>query len=90
MTWNDLVSSVAEVNNMSKAAAREIVDSILEAIAVAAENGDEISLTGFGKFKITNRPARDGRNPRTGEIIKLPASKKIGFFAAAALKDRLA
>lgn len=58
-------------------------------IAGAAERGEEISLNGFGKFKVKASPAREGRKPATGETIKIKASKKLTFSAAKAVKDRL-
>ena len=69
--------------------ARKVVDAVFAAIADAAARGEEIALAGFGKFKITDRPERDGRNPSTGATIKIAASKKLSFTPAKALKDRL-
>ncbi|MDB5700540.1 MAG: family DNA-binding protein [Sphingomonadales bacterium] len=68
---------------------RDIVDSVLKSIISAAVAGESVSLAGFGKFTIKDRPARAGRNAQTGETINLPASKKISFSAAKALKDQL-
>lgn len=64
-----------------------VVEDVLKGIAEAAAKGEEISLNGFGKFKVQNKPARDGRNPSTGATIKIAASKKIVFQPAKALKD---
>lgn len=58
-------------------------------IADAAAKGDEVTINGFGKFKVKASPARDGRNPSTGETIKIKASKKLTFAAAKAIKDKL-
>lgn len=89
MNTNELVDQVASANNLSKTQARDIISSVFDAIAAAAAKGDEVSLPGFGKFKVSDRPAREGRNPSTGATIQIAASKKIGFSAAKALKDKL-
>lgn len=89
MNNNDLADAIAEANGLTKAAARKLVGDICETIAAAATQGDEISLNGFGKFKVKASPAREGRNPATGETIKIKASKKLTFAAAKAVKDRL-
>ena len=65
-----------------------MVEDVLKGIAEAAAKGEEISLNGFGKFKVQNKPARDGRNPLTGATIKIAASKKIVFLLAKALRTR--
>jgi DNA-binding protein HU-beta len=85
----DLIDKVAATNSIPKADAKTIVDSVFSAIAAAATAGEEVSLNGFGKFKVKDSPAREGRNPSTGETIQIAASKKIGFTAAKALKDSL-
>lgn len=85
----DLVEKIAAANDLSKADAKKLVDGILGAIADAAAAGDEISLNGFGKFKVKATPAREGRNPATGATIQIAASKKLGFTAAKALKDKI-
>ena len=89
MNNNDLADAIAEANGLTKVAARKLVGDICELIAGAAAQGDEISLNGFGKFKVKASPAREGRNPSTGETIKIKASKKLTFAAAKAVKDRL-
>ncbi|MGE8142099.1 HU family DNA-binding protein [Novosphingobium sp. NPDC080210] len=89
MNNNDLADAIAEANGLTKVAARKLVGDICEAIASAAAKGDEISLNGFGKFKVKASAAREGRNPATGETIKIAASKKLTFAAAKAVKDRL-
>ena len=85
----DLADKIAAANGLSKADAKKLVDGILGAIADAAAAGDEISLNGFGKFKVKSSPAREGRNPATGATIQIAASKKLGFTAAKALKDKI-
>ncbi len=89
MNNSDLIDSVAGDQGISKADARKIVDGVFAAIADAAVKGEEISLNGFGKFKVKDSPAREGRNPATGETIKIAASKKLTFAPAKAIKDKL-
>lgn len=85
----DLADKIAAANGLSKAGAKKLVDGVLGAIADAAAAGDEISLNGFGKFKVKASPAREGRNPATGATIQIAASRKLGFTAAKALKDKI-
>jgi len=89
MNNSDLADTIASVHGVSKADARKIVDGILGAMGDAAAKGEEISLNGFGKFKVRLSPAREGHNPATGEPLQIAASKKIGFAPAKALKDKL-
>lgn len=89
MNTSDLVDAVAGANQLSKADAKRVVDSVFEAIAVAAANGDEVSINGFGKFKVKASPAREGRNPATGAAMTIAASRKLGFSPAKAIKDKL-
>jgi len=89
MNTTDLAEHIAAAHDVSKADARKIVDGVIAAIADAAAKGDEVALNGFGKFKVKHSPARQGRNPSTGERIDIAASKKLTFAPAKALKDRL-
>lgn len=89
MNTADIVERIATTRGISKADAKSMVDSVFSAITEAAAAGDEISLNGFGKFKVRDSAAREGRNPATGETIQIAASRKLGFTAAKALKDRL-
>lgn len=89
MNNSDLADVIAASQGMSKADARKAVDSVFAAIADAAAKGEEVSLNGFGKFKVKNSPAREGRNPSTGATIQIPASNKLTFSAAKAVKDKL-
>ncbi|HUD91908.1 HU family DNA-binding protein [Sphingobium sp.] len=89
MNNTDLAEAVAASHDISKADARKLVDSVIGAIADAAAKGDEVSLNGFGKFKVKDSPARQGRNPATGAVIEIAASKKLTFTPAKAVKDRL-
>jgi len=85
----DLAEKLAQANGLTKTDARKIVDGLFAAVADAAASGDEIAINGFGKFKVKASPEREGRNPATGETIKIAASKKLTFAPAKAVKDRL-
>jgi DNA-binding protein HU-beta len=84
---NDLIASVADDAGISKADATKAVDAVLSSIAKSLKKGDEVRLVGFGTFSVSRRAATEGRNPRTGEKIKIPASKQPKFKAGKALKD---
>ncbi len=89
MNNTDLAEKIAGDNGLSKADARKLVDAVFTAIADAAAAGEEIALNGFGKFKVKDTPAREGRNPSTGATIQIAAAKKLGFTPAKAIKDKL-
>lgn len=89
MNNSDLAAVIADANGLGKADAKKLVDAVFAAIADAAAKGDEVSLPGFGKFKVKDSPAREGRNPSTGATITIAASKKLGFTPAKAIKDKL-
>ena len=89
MNNSDLADTVATAHGLTKADARKVVDAVFSAIADAAANGEEVSLNGFGKFKVKETPAREGRNPSTGATIQIAASNKLTFAAAKAVKDKL-
>jgi DNA-binding protein HU-beta len=84
---NDLVAHVAEVAEISKADAGKAVDAVFDGITDALKKGDDVRLVGFGTFAVAERAASEGRNPRTGEKISIPASKQPKFKAGKALKD---
>lgn len=89
MNNNDLAEKITANADLSKAEARKLVDAVLNAIVEAAANGEEVSLNGFGKFKIKQSAAREGRNPATGAPMQIAASKKLAFTPAKVVKDRL-
>lgn len=89
MNSADLADKIATDSGITKADAKKIVDGVFAAIADAAASSEEVSIPGFGKFKVKDSPAREGRNPSTGETIQIAAAKKIGFTPAKALKDKL-
>ncbi|MBX3479181.1 MAG: HU family DNA-binding protein [Caulobacter sp.] len=91
MNTADIIDAVASSDDkLTKAQAKAVVDGVFAAIRDAAVKGEEVSIPGFGKFKVQNKPARTGRNPSTGATIQIAASKKVSFQAAKALKDALA
>jgi DNA-binding protein HU-beta len=79
LNTTELADAVAEANDISKAKAKEVVNSIFSTIIEAAKRGEEVSINGFGRFAVKERPAREGRNPATGAPLKIPASKSLGF-----------
>lgn len=89
MNTADLAEQISNAHGLTKADAKKIVDGVFAAIADAAAKGDEVSIAGFGKFKVKASPAREGRNPSTGEPMKIAASRKLGFSVSKAVKDRL-
>lgn len=89
MNNNDIADTLAADNGITKADARKYVDGVFAAIANAASKGEEVSVNGFGKFKVKDSPAREGRNPATGAAMQIAASKKLTFAAAKAVKDKL-
>ncbi|MFQ3896591.1 MULTISPECIES: HU family DNA-binding protein [Sphingobium] len=89
MNNSELAEALSADHGLTKADARKLVDALFGVIADAAAKGDEISLNGFGKFKVKDVAAREGRNPATGETISIKASKKLTFTPAKAIKDRL-
>ena len=89
MNTSELVTKIAETNGVSKTQAEAIVDSMLNSIMSAAAKGEEISLPGFGKFKVKETPEREGRNPANGEKIKIAASRKLTYLPARAVKELL-
>lgn len=88
-TANEIADKLAADNNLTKAQAKAVVDGLFKAMTDAAKGGDEINVPGFGKFKVKASPAREGRNPSTGQTIKIAASKKLTFAPAKALKDAM-
>jgi DNA-binding protein HU-beta len=89
MNKKELGDAVGTSFGGSKAMGAAAVDAVFEAISKALAKGDEVQVSGFGKFEVRNRPARTGRNPRTGESLQIAASKAPGFKAAKNLKDQV-
>jgi DNA-binding protein HU-beta len=89
MTKNELAERVAERTGTSASQARQTVDAAIDVISDELARGGEVALAGFGKFSVSHRAARQGRNPSTGQPIQIGASKAAKFSAASALKKRL-
>jgi len=93
MNTAELVAKIADAHGVSKVQAKSIVDDIFKDIfkdiVDAAASGAEVSLPGFGKFKVKATPQREGRNPANGEKIKIAASKKLTFSSAKSVKNLL-
>ncbi len=88
-TSSEISDKLAADNNLTKVQAKAVVDGVFKAVAAAVKQGDEVSVPGFGKFKLKVSPAREGRNPSSGAKIKIAASNKLAFTPAKALKDAL-
>jgi DNA-binding protein HU-beta len=86
VTKNEFVDQVADRAGLSKKDAASAVDAALETIESALTRGDEVAFSGFGKFSVSHRSAREGRNPATGERIQIAASRVPKFTSGAALK----
>ncbi len=83
----ELIAQVADTAAIEKGQAKKTIEAVFATITDAAKKGDEVAVPGFGKVK--DSPARDGRNPKTGEAMKIAASRKLGFSAAKQVKDAL-
>ncbi|MEZ9997270.1 HU family DNA-binding protein [Vibrio sp. 10N.261.46.A3] len=86
MNKKDLVNHIAEQVDINKEQATAALNAIVEGITTILADGDDVTLVGFGTFKITHRAAREGRNPKTGEAIQIAASKSPTFKAGKELK----
>ena len=89
MNTTELAERVATEHALGKGQAKKVVEAILAAIVRAAASGEEVALGGFGKFGITDRPARQGRNPATGAAMEIAASRKLAFTPAKSVRDTL-
>ena len=87
---NELVDAVATVATIKKSEAETVIDAVFDSITKELKKGGEVRLTGFGTFVVSNRAATEGRNPRTGETIKIAARKVPRFRAGKGLKDAIA
>ncbi|MGB3225464.1 MAG: HU family DNA-binding protein [Desulforhopalus sp.] len=89
MNKGDLIEKVAKECGLSKAVTDQVLNSILGSISGAVTAGDKVTLIGFGTFTVTERAAREGRNPQSGETIQIPARKVIKFKAGKNLVDAI-
>jgi len=82
----ELINAVAKDSGLSRADSARSIDSLINTVQKTLKKGDDVAITGFGKFSVTRRGARTGRNPATGDAIKIKASKAPKFTAGATLK----
>jgi len=87
MNKTELIDAGAEAADLTKAESSRAVDAVVAAVTKALKDGDAVTLVGFGTFQVRDRAARTGRNPKTGDTIKIAASKNPSFKAGKALKD---
>ena len=87
MNKSELIAKIAEKSGLNQKDAGKALDGLTQAISDALANGEDVTLVGFGTFKVTQRKAKKGRNPATGEAIQIPAKKAPIFKAGKALKD---
>ncbi len=89
MTKADLVTKIAGDGGITKSQAEKAVDGFVAAVSDALSKGEKVTLVGFGTFSVGSRTAREGRNPRTGEKITIPASKVVKFKPGKSLSDKV-
>ena len=89
MNKSDVIQDVAGVSGVSKSDVEKVIDAFFDTVRSAASNGDRVAWPSFGSFSVTQRQARTGRNPRTGEPVPIAASKALKFSASSALKTAL-
>ena len=89
MTKQELAQKVAGDVGLPQSQARQVVDAVFQTIAQELERGGEVAVSGFGKFSVSERSAREGRNPATGGTMQIAASKGARFSAASGLKKQL-
>ncbi len=89
MNKQELITMVAEKTNISKKESEAAVAAIIDVIINTLSNGEKVQLVGFGTFEVRQRQAREGRNPSTGETLKIAAQKVPAFKAGKALKDQV-
>jgi DNA-binding protein HU-beta len=87
MTKTDIIEKIAKDADITKAAAEKALNSFMDIVKKALKKGDKVALVGFGTFAISKRAARNGRNPRTGETIKIKAARVPKFTAGKGFKD---
>ena len=89
MTKSDLIERLAGKAELTRPRAEELLDFLLNDVTEALKKGEKVNISGFGTFTVSNRKARTGRNPKTGEPIEIPASRSAKFKAGKALKEAL-
>ena len=89
MKKSELIEAIAEKAGLTKVEAGKALDATFEVIANQLEKGEKVPVAGFGTFKLSSRAAREGRNPKTGETIKIAASTSVSFKAGTVLKEKV-
>ena len=89
MKKNELIEHMALCSGISKASAQKALEALLEAVSKSLQNGNKVSLTGFGTWSVYERSARMGRNPKTNEPLAIPAKNTVKFKASSQLLDTL-
>lgn len=89
MNKSDVIERVAGAASVDKQQAERVIDAFFETVKEAVAGGDKVGWPSFGSFSVTQRQARSGRNPRTGEAVAIPASKAVKFSSGSALKQYL-
>ena len=89
MNKTELIAAIAEKTELSKKDSEKVLKAFIEVVTEELKKGEKIQLVGFGTFEVAERAARDGRNPQTGEVMPIPASKAPKFKAGKALKDEI-
>ena len=89
MTKTELISALAEATELSKTQTEKVLGAFISKVADTLASGNDVRIAGLGTFSVKSRPAREGRNPRTGETIKIAASKSPAFKAGKELKDKV-
>lgn len=90
MTKSDLIESLSSKADVPRPRAEELLNFVLDDITQALQRGEKVNISGFGTFTVSNRKARTGRNPKTGEPIDIPATRSAKFRAGKILKESLA
>jgi DNA-binding protein HU-beta len=89
MNKNELITAVAEKSGLTKKETEKVLKAFTEVVTEELKNGGKVQMVGFGTFEVSERAARDGRNPRTGEPMPIEASRAPKFKAGKALKDAI-
>ena len=89
MKKKELITGIAKEANVSEAQASKVLAALIKVTTDALKDGDKVQITGFGTFEVVERPAREGRNPFTGETMQIAASKAPRFKAGKAFKDAI-
>ena len=89
MTKTELIQAAAEASGVSKKDTAAVVEAVIANISEALAKGEKVQLVGFGTFEVRDRAAREGKNPRTGEVVKIDACRVPAFKAGKALKDKV-